>query len=227
MPPAGSQRRHEFRSALLNYTKTTSQLHHNYITTTSAFTSQLHHNHTTTTSQLHHNYTSLHIAIKRRITSAIYIKAPPPSDTADLSPWWPCGAGGLLDLGALPAPRAANTAPAGRPGGVAVFSFSALHPQPSPQKPARRLSCTARSDEWPAWVSTASTKVLAGALDTAHCQTGTAWAGFCGVLSSLSRELARCTCPSFGARPRRRQLLVKSAINKGPRGRAARRASFL
>ena len=51
---------HEFRSALLNYTKTTSQLHHNYITTTS----QLHQNyislHITTTSQLNHNYTIHH-----------------------------------------------------------------------------------------------------------------------------------------------------------------------
>ena len=76
MPAAGSQCRHEFRSALLNYTKTTSQLHRNYIATTPAFTSS-HHNYTTTTPQLHRNYTSLHIAIKYRITSAIYIKAPP------------------------------------------------------------------------------------------------------------------------------------------------------
>ena len=62
-----------------NYITTTSQLHQNYIGLHITTTSHLHHNYITTTSQLHHNYTSLHIAIKRRMTSAIYIKAPPPS----------------------------------------------------------------------------------------------------------------------------------------------------
>jgi len=58
---------------------------HNYTSLHITTTSQLHHNYTslhiTTTSQLHHNYTSLHIKMKRRITPAIYIKAPPPSGT--------------------------------------------------------------------------------------------------------------------------------------------------